>query len=218
MFRRPRSRAPHRAARPLARRLALAALAALGACGGARGRYVWVDQYAAAAADVGGAYVVAPGDLLNVQVYGNDRLSGRARVRADGAISLPLLNDVPVAGRTPAAVGRDLEQRLRAAELVLAPRVTVAVDEQPAVTVAVLGRVTRAGSYALPAGSGVAEALASAGGLTEFAHADRLYVLRRAAGAQAAPVRIRFTFAAVTGQSARAATFRLRAGDVLVAE
>ncbi|GJG89215.1 hypothetical protein tb265_43960 [Gemmatimonadetes bacterium T265] len=191
--------------------LFLLGLSSAGACASAP-RYVWSDRYAPPA--TAAEYVVTPGDVLAVQVWDNDKISTRTRVRADGRITVPLLNDVPVAGSTPPQVARDLEQRLRQANLVLAPRVSVALDESRPVSVSVLGRVVRAGSFALGEGSGVAEALANAGGLTEFAHSDRIYVMRRAPE----PVRIRFTFGAVTGGSPQAAAFRLRDGDVVVAE
>jgi polysaccharide export outer membrane protein len=200
------------AARRAARALAALGLAALGACASSGGRFVWADKYVPPAAESG--YAIAPGDVLNVRVWDNEKLSTKARVRADGRISVPLLDDVPVAGRQPPEIARDLEQRLRGAKLVLAPRVDVALDEASAVSISVLGRVTRPGAYTLQLGSGVAEALASAGGLTEFAHRDRIFVLRR----EPEPVRIRFTFGDLTGRSTRAATFRLRAGDVVVAE
>lgn len=213
-----------RAARGLAGLLLSSAGALTGACATARGPYVWADDYAArqaaaaaATAPAAAGYVVAPGDVLAVQVWDNAPLSAKVRVRADGRISLPLLDEVAVAGRTPVQVARDLEQRLRQANLVLAPRVSVALDEATPVSVSVLGKVARAGSYPLAPGSGVAEALASAGGLSEFAHRDRIYVVRR----EPEPVRVRFTFADATGArgaTARAATFRLRAGDVVVVD
>lgn len=198
--------------RHAARALLAIALLTTGACASGPGQYVWADRYTVPASDA--EYRVAPGDLLTVQVWDNDKLSARARVRADGQVALPLLNDVPVAGQTPSQVARDLEQRLRTANLVLAPRVNVSLDEVRPVTVSVLGKVARAGSFPLPEGSGVAEALASAGGLTEFAHRDRIFVLRRTPQ----PVRIRFTFDALTGHGTPAALFRLRSGDVVVAE
>ncbi len=202
---------------PWRRALPAATLALAGACASSPGRFVWIDSYAPPAAEAG--YVVAPGDLLNVRVWDNDKLSTKTRVRADGRVSVPLLDDVPVAGRAPAAVARDLERRLRQAQLVVAPRVDVALDENSQVSVSVLGKVARVGAFALPVGSGVAEALATAGGLTEFARRDRIFVLRRAPGPGASePVRIRFTFGAVTGKSSTAALFRLRSGDVVVAE
>jgi polysaccharide biosynthesis/export protein len=78
----------------------------------------------------------------------------------------------------------------------------------------VLGAVKTAGKYPLPPGSGVAEALALAGGLTEFAHKDRIFVLRHTPK----PVLIRFTFDAITGQTGPAAAFRLQPGDVVKVE
>ena len=191
--------------------LFLLGLSSAGACASAP-RYVWSDQYASPAAAA--EYVVTPGDVLAVQVWDNDKISTRARVREDGRITVPLLNDVPVAGNTPTQVAHDLERRLREANLVLSPHVSVALDESRPVSVSVLGKVVHAGSFALSEGSGIAEALANAGGLTEFAHSDRIYVMRRAPE----PVRIRFTFGAVTGGSPQAAAFRLRSGDVVVAE
>ena len=79
---------------------------------------------------------------------------------------------------------------------------------------AVLGAVTRPGSYPLTPGVGLAEALATAGSLTEFAHRDRIFVLRKLPQA----VRIRFSYRAITGEQGAASAFRLRAGDVVVVE
>lgn len=208
----------HSQQQPRARRVVAALLASLAAfaataCASSGGQWVWADQYAAQAPG-SGEYVVGVGDLLAVQVWDNEKISTKARVRSDGRISVPLLNDVAVSGRAPTQISREIEQRLRDSNLVLNPRVSVLVEEVRPVTVSVLGAVTRAGSYELTSGDGVAEALASAGGLTEFAHKDRIFVMRRAPE----PQRIRFTFGALTGRSGRAAMFRLRSGDVVVAE
>ena len=197
------------------RALPLVALLVAGACAsGGGGPFVWVDSFAGAVPD-SSAYAITNGDLVSVQVFNNAQLSTRTRVRADGRISLPLLDEVQAAGRTPTQIAREVEQRLRSGNLVLDPRVTVVVDETRPVQISVLGRVARPGAYALENGSGLVEALANAGGLTEFAHRDRIFVVRRT---PAPPVRIRFTFQQITGQSTRAALFRLRNGDVVVAE
>ena len=98
--------------------------------------------------------------------------------------------------------------------LVLNPRVNVLVEESHPVRVSVLGAVARAGAYVVDPGAGVADALANAGGLTEFAHRDRIYVLRRAPTA----IRIRFTFDELTRGTGRSALFRLQQGDVVVAQ
>ena len=184
------------------------------ACGSAHGAYQWIDDYPLATTPLGSAeYVIGAGDLVQVQVWDNDKLSTRARVRADGQLALPLLGEIYALGKPPKALARDIEGALREQKLVNAPRVTVVVDEVPPLKVSVLGQVAHAGTYALEPGSGVAEALASAGGLAEFAHKDQIYVLRR----MPSPARIRFTFDSLT-EIGRAASFRLQPGDIVVAE
>ena len=64
------------------------------------------------------------------------------------------------------------------------------------------------------------QALAAAGGLTEWAHRDRIFVLRYGywADENPAPARIRFRWDALARGAGRSATFQLRAGDVVVVE
>lgn len=182
------------------------------ACSSVKGKYTWADQLPVTPQAT--AYSVGVGDHIAVQVWDNEKLSTRGRVRSDGKISLPLLNDVEVTGKSPEQIAKEVEHRLTASNLVLKPRVTVLIEEAQPVTVSVLGKVTRAGTFPLAPGAGVAEALAGAGGLTEFAHKDRIFVLRRTPE----PVRIRFTFKSLTDLSGRAVVFRLRPGDVVVVE
>lgn len=183
------------------------------ACGRSGGGFVWVDNLPAARA-AAGAYAVGVGDVVSVQVWDHDKMSARARVRSDGRISMPLLDDVDVAGKTPTQLARELERQLKERNLVVNPSVNVVLEETKPLGVAVMGEVSRAGMYTLDAGAGVAEALASAGGLTEFAHRDRIYVIRRTPQ----PVRIRFTYDALAEARGLAATFRLQSGDVVVAQ
>src|SRR5262245_53338773 len=90
------------------RALACVALAAAG-CAKPLGQFVWVDEYSAPGQ---AEYQILPGDALQVRVYKEDALSAKVRVRSDGMVTLPLVNDVPAAGRTPTAFARDLEDRL----------------------------------------------------------------------------------------------------------
>ncbi len=191
----------------------LAALGLSAACRGP-GSYVWAkDLPAAALSDPG--YVIGPGDLLQVRVWNDETLGGRAKVRSDGRISLPFLNDVSAAGMAPGDLARALEVKL--AGYVNAPRVTVALEEEKLVSVSVLGEVAKPGVYDVTAGSGVLQALASAGGMTPWANGERIFVLRRT-GAEARPTRIRFTEEALAHAEDRSSAFRLRRGDVVVVE
>jgi polysaccharide export outer membrane protein len=176
------------------------------------GKYVWVENYATPAGS-DAAYVIGSGDVLSVRVFNQDNMSARTRVRSDGKVSLPFLNDVDVAGHTPAAVAEQLQRRLK--EFINNPVVTVSVEESKILQVSILGEVTKPGVYPLPTlGAGVLHALASAGGMTQYAHRDRIFVLRRASPL----VRIRFSYEALSHGDGPAARFELREGDVVVVE
>jgi polysaccharide export outer membrane protein len=205
-----RARTPERT---LALAVALAGLAA-GACGHGRD-YVWVEQLPrAAAADA--TYQIAPGDVIGIQVWNHQANSvERTRVREDGKISMPFLNDVEVGGSPPAALARRLEASLK--EFLTNPLVTVVVHERRPVRVSVLGKVVRPGVYDLDPGSGVLHALAAAGDVTPFADQDRIFVLRNGS-ADGATARIRFRYSDLRAARAPAATFALRVSDVVVVE
>ena len=183
-------------------------------CSSAVGPFVWANDFVAQTpGSASGAFTIGVGDLVSVVVFDNDKLSVRGRVRADGMLSVPLLNDVPVGGHTPQEVSADVEKRLKDKNLVLNPRVNVLVEDVPAVKITVIGSVARPGNYAMDQGSGVAEALAGAGGLTDFAKKDRIFVVRKLPVA----VRIRFTFQSLT-EVGKAGSFRLQQGDIIVVE
>jgi polysaccharide export outer membrane protein len=188
--------------------LALAAATAV-ACGS--GNYVWVQDLPSSPTREEG-YVISPGDLVNVRVFGQEDMSTRAKVRRDGRIAVPFLGDVDVNGKRPTVVAREIEERLKA--YVNAPRVTVVVEEFQAITVPVLGEVAHPGTVTLEASSGVLQALANAGGLTDYADRDKIFVLRRAPTLR----RIRFSFDALTRNDPKAAMFALQGGDVVVVE
>ncbi len=176
------------------------------------GSFVWVDQYTLPANESGEDFQIKAGDLLDVRVFNQDKMSGKGRVRSDGKVSLPFLNDVTAAGYTPVGLAQQLQTRLK--EFINAPVVTIAVEEAKPAPISIVGNVVRPGQYSIDANPGVLQALAVAGGMTEFAHRSRIFVLR----AQPAPVRIRFTYRSLVRGEARAARFRMRGGDVLVVE
>jgi polysaccharide biosynthesis/export protein len=177
------------------------------------GPYVWMDDYTPPGdGNVAGDYRIVAGDLLAVQVYREEGLSARERVRQDGKVSVPLLGDVQAAGLSPSDLAQEIQSRLKA--YINVPVVTVAVEETRPLIVPVLGEVTTPGQYTLERGAGVLEALAAAGGFTEFAHRDRIFVLRR----QPTLVRIRSTFEALSRGRGKASGFRLQPGDAVVVE
>ena len=196
-----------RRARPV---LVLCCLAALsGACGSSVGGAIPVDKFPEEPEPATAEYIIGPGDVLNIQVFEQKEMSGQFKVRSDGRIALPLVGEIEVAGKPPATVSTELQNALK--KLILVPQVTVSVEQTSPLSVSIIGEVVKSGPLELPRGSGVLQAIASAGGLTTFAHKDRIFVLRKAPN----PVRIHFTYDALTSGSGRAVTFRLRSGDVI---
>ena len=189
--------------------LALGLACSLSACA-APGRYVWIDDYAPPPADAA-AYVLQPGDVVQVRVFNQEGMSARVRIRSDGRVSLPFLGEVAAAGRAPLALGQRVEAGLK--EFVKGPIVTVALEEAQPAHVGVLGEVVHPGLYALGGGR-LVELLAGAGGLTGYAHRDRIFVLREGAPEG----RIRLTYDAIARAEGRAGAFRLRPGDTVVVE
>ncbi len=175
---------------------------------------MWVDDLPEAPAEA--AYLIAPGDVLNVRVFQQEAISTpRARVRQDGKVSLPLLNDVQAAGLAPEALAAQIQARLKS--FINNPVVNVSVEESRPVSVSVLGEVSRPGVVSLDSGAGVLHALAAAGGFNEFSRREAIFVLRHIAG-RATPLRIRFSYEALVRAEGKAPTFALAAGDVVVVE
>jgi polysaccharide export outer membrane protein len=184
--------------------------AVVAAACGSTGPFVWASQLRPE--EVGAAdYVIVAGDVVSVRVFGQDAMSTHAKVRSDGKISMPFLGDVVVLGKPPAAVAREMEVGLK--NFINSPNVTVSVDEFQATTVTVIGEVAHPGTIPIERNAGVLRALANAGGLTEAASRDDIYVLRETPVSR----RIRFTFDLLT-KSPPTSTFRLRPGDVVVVE
>jgi polysaccharide export outer membrane protein len=196
--------------------VAVAAAQLLAGCGGV-GRFVWVDAYGGGPASVKSGYRVAVGDVLSVRVWNQESVSGRARVRPDGMISLPLVNDVQAAGVEPSTLAQQIQGKLQ--EFIVNPSVTVSVEEQAPFEISILGEVARPGVYRIEHDASVLKALALAGGLTQIAARDRVFVLRYGeAEDPKVPTRIRFTYEALTRAEQGAARFGLRDGDVVVVE
>ena len=175
------------------------------------GQYVWVDSLPDST-NSPVEYVLAPGDTINVRVFNQESISGRTRVRPDGRVTIPFVNDVPAAGRTTEELARSLQTMLR--DFVKQAVVTVSLEEAAQTQLSVLGEVAKPGVYSIDRTSqGVLRALAAAGGFTDFAHKDRIFVVR--AGA---PEKIRFTFDSLSTPNSKSAKFRLQNDDVVVVQ
>lgn len=173
--------------------------------------FVWVGEYETTPpAPV--PYRIEGGDQLYVSIWNQPQLTGDVAVRDDGNVTLPLVGDIAVVGLTPSDAAETIRKGLDG--LVLNPRVSVAVRGGETEHVAVTGEVRTAGQFPLEPGDTVLHLIARAGGLTEFADVDAVYVVRAAPE----PVRIRFDYRLLSRGDPESLEFALRDGDVIVVE
>jgi|SRR5579864_8790812 len=156
-------------------------------------------------------YIIGPQDTLSVSVWKEPDLSGNVQVRPDGKVSIPLLNDVQAAGLTAMKLSSQITTGLK--KYVADPHVTVVVAAINSRRVYVLGEVAHAGGFALLPDMTVLQAISDAGGLTQFAHGKKIYVLRNENGQQ---VKYPFNYSKVLKGENPEQNFPLKSGDTVV--
>jgi polysaccharide export outer membrane protein len=197
--------------------LALLSTIAAGCAGCAERPYVWVGSVPVVPENHA---LIAPRDTLYVLVRNQPTMSGEFVVRDDGGYVQPTVGDVMAAGKETTALAAELKARMQ--HMIVDPDVNVAIAKPAPIRVSVVGEVKTPGLYELKTDRGVVTALAAAGWLTDFAHRDRVFVIRQGGGGAGAPVevaqRIRFRVDDLTSPESNAARFRVRDGDVVVVE
>ncbi|MBM4279672.1 MAG: polysaccharide export protein [Deltaproteobacteria bacterium] len=175
--------------------------------------FTWVDELPEEAL-APTPYKLRGNDKLEVKVFKQESLSGEVLVREDGQITVPLVGDIAVVGMTPPEASAEIAKRLAGTGFIDNPSVSVAVIETRQPSFAVAGEVRQPGSFELQPGTTVLDGVALAGGLSEFAKKDRVFVIRKAKGNQ----RVRFNFARVARSDGKGLRFHLEDGDVVVVE
>lgn len=128
-------------------------------------------------------YRIGSGDLLEVIVWKEQEASvPGVVVRADGRIGLPFAKEIEVAGLTAAEAENAISGRLK--PYINEPDVTVIVREVHSKRIYMVGAVKREGIIDLKYPMTVLQALAEAGGLTDYAKRKRIYILRNENGKQ----------------------------------
>ncbi|HWY60257.1 MAG TPA: polysaccharide biosynthesis/export family protein [Terriglobales bacterium] len=156
-------------------------------------------------------YKIGPQDLIRIDVWKEPDISRTIPVRPDGKISLPLLNDVQASGLTAMQLASSLRESL--SKYLNNPQVTVTVTEINSRRVYITGEVNRAGAIPLLPNMTVLQALASAGGFTQFAKLKNIYVLRTENGKQE---KHPFNYKEVVKGNLAEQNIPLQPGDVIV--
>ena len=116
-----------------------------------------------------GALLIGEGNLLDVTVYGVAELTQQVRVNERGAIYLPLIGYIPVAGLTGEEAQAAIEKQLVDGGFLKNPHVSVLIKEYTTQGISVAGEVTKPGIYPVHGARRLFDMIAAAGGLTDKA-------------------------------------------------
>jgi polysaccharide export outer membrane protein len=128
-------------------------------------------------------YLIGPTDTLNVFVWRNPDLTTTIPVRPDGRISIPLIEDLQAAGKTPTALARDVEKELK--KFIQEPIVTVIVTSFVGPftqQIRVVGEAARPQAIPYRENMTVLDVMIQVGGLTQFASGNRAVLVRTSQG------------------------------------
>lgn len=156
-------------------------------------------------------YTIGTDDVLIVIFWQEKEMSAEVTVRPDGKISLPLLNEIDAAGKTPEQLRLVIEETAR--KFLQEPAVTIVVKQINSRKVFITGMVTKPGPYSLTAPTTVLQLIAMAGGLQEYADREHIVIVRTENGR---PASYRFNYKEVIQQKKLAQNIELHAGDTVV--
>lgn len=108
-------------------------------------------------------YVVGPGDVVVVQMFGKDNAEHELTVTRDGMLPFPGIGPIPVAGKKFSQMQKELQERAR--RQLIGARVSVSLGRLRAIRVFVLGEVERPGSYTVSGLATLTNALIASGGI-----------------------------------------------------
>ncbi len=160
----------------------------------------------------GSGYRIGAGDTLQIDVWKEPEASvSSVVVRPDGKVTLPLIKEIDVLGLTPSELEKAVTAKL--AQLIRNADVTVVVKEIRSKKVYIVGAVNKVGPVPLLSQMTVLQALAEAGGLTDYAKKNKIYVLRTENGKQ---LKLNFDYSAVTKGEHMEQNITLHPDDTIV--
>ena len=127
-------------------------------------------------AEVSQSYKLRQGDLIQVSVWGEDKLQKESLILPDGSITYPLAGRVDVVGLTSLEAEKRIAEKLKG--YLPDPQVSVVIVSIEGNHAHVLGKVMKPGQIPMTGPMTVLDALSVAGGLDKFADRSSIKVLR----------------------------------------
>jgi polysaccharide biosynthesis/export protein len=159
-------------------------------------------------------YQIGAGDSLTIFVWRNAELTTSVSVRPDGRISVPLIEDLYVEGKTPSDLSREIESEL--AVYIQDPLVTVIVGGFVGTfpqQVRIVGEASQPRAIPYRANMTVLDVIIQTGGLTEFADGNNTTLVRVEEG-ESKEYRVRLADLLEDGDIS--ANVALLPGDILI--
>lgn len=161
----------------------------------------------------GAEYRLGPEDVIEVFVWKEPELSTTVMVRPDGKISLPLIGELEASGKTGVELQEEVSRKLR--QYVSDPIVNVMVKQINSPKISVLGEVRKPDVYKIKHKITVLDAIALAGGFTEFAKRDKVIVIRNGSSGRE---RIKVNLKQLIKQDSKDEMFYLQPFDTVYVE
>jgi polysaccharide export outer membrane protein len=130
-------------------------------------------------------YILGPGDVIDIFVWGNEELSSAGTVRPDGKLTTHLVEDLQASGKTSTQLARDIEAAY--SEYVRQPVVSVIVggfSGVPEQMIRVMGEATSPKRIPYKKHMTLLDLMIASGGLTEYAAGNESVLIRMVDGQQ----------------------------------
>lgn len=122
------------------------------------------------------AYIIGPGDVLDISVWKDESMTKLVTVLPDGKISFPLIGEIMAGGKTLAQLSAELKEKIN--RFVPDPNVSLVVQQVNSLLIYVIGKVNHPGRFLLNTNVNVLQVLAMAGGLNPFAKRNKIKIFR----------------------------------------
>jgi polysaccharide export outer membrane protein len=156
-------------------------------------------------------YVIGADDVLSIVYWKDKDMSADAKVRPDGRIALPLINEVHAAGLTPEQLHKKLTEESK--KYMEDANITVVVREINSRRAFITGEVNKPGPYPLTSPTTVMQLISLAGGLREYANSKKIMIMRTQNGKQ---VSLSFNYKDVASGKNLTQNIELQPGDTVV--
>ncbi len=129
-----------------------------------------------ALAQVSTEYHLGSGDVISIRVFGEEDLTMEIKLSNRATISYPFLGDIAVLDNTISQLETTITNGLKG-DYLIEPRVNVSVKEYRPFFIT--GEVAAPGGYPYQPGLTLRKAISLAGGLTERASRNKMYVTKK---------------------------------------